>query len=283
MQGYKIIHRTYYNFTEPVSLGVHSLRLRPREDHELRIESMELKISPEADVHWHRDVEGNSVATASFSQPTQQLAIESELFIRQYLENPLDFLVAEYAVTYPFDYQADDRVLLSPYIDVSAGEDTAELDRWIDGVWRRGEAIETYGLLHRLTTHIYEKMIYRVREEPGVQSAETTLVEGTGSCRDFALLLMAAARRLGLAARFVTGYLHAPLSDAAGATHAWAEIYLPGAGWKGFDPTTGKIVGADHIAVAVARLPVSVPPVAGSFRGDASSTLEVGVWVSQCP
>jgi transglutaminase-like putative cysteine protease len=93
---------------------------------------------------------------------------------------------------------------------------------------------------------------------------------------------MAAARRLGLAARFVSGYLHAPLSSDSGATHAWAEIYLPGAGWKGFDPTTGAIVGTDHIPVAVARLPESVPPVAGSFRGSAGSQLEVGVWVSSC-
>ena len=282
MQRYKIIHRTYYNFTAPVTLGAHSLRLRPREGHELRIESLSLNISPDAEVRWHRDVEGNSVATACFSQPTQQLAIESELFIGQYLENPLDFLVADYAVTYPFNYQQDDLVLLSPYIDTPAGEDRLELQRWIGGVWRRAEAIETYSLLQRLTTCIYESMSYRVREEPGVQPAATTLALGAGSCRDFALLLMAAARQLGLAARFVTGYLHDPLSEAAGATHAWAEIYLPGAGWRGFDPTVGKIAGSDHIPVAVARLPVSVPPVAGSFRGDARSKLEVGVWVSQC-
>lgn len=280
MERYKIIHRTYYNFTEPVTLGVHSLLLRPREDHELRIESLDLKISPEAELLWHRDVEGNSVAMASFSQPTQQLAIESELIIRQYLEDPLDFLVEDYAVTYPFSYQQDDLILLSPYIDMP--DETAKaMRRWIDGIWPQGEPIETYGLLQRLTAYIYESMIYRVREEPGVQSAGTTLTEGTGSCRDFAFLLMSACRHLGLAARFVTGYLHAPLSEAAGATHAWAEIYLPGAGWKGFDPTTGTIVGADHIPVAVARLPSSVPPVAGSFIGAASSKLEVGVWVSK--
>ncbi|MDH4041533.1 MAG: transglutaminase family protein [Gammaproteobacteria bacterium] len=281
MERYRIVHRTYYNFTGSVSLGPHSLRLRPREDHELRIESLGLKISPEADVLWHRDVEGNSVAMASFTQPTRQLAIESELVIQQYLEDPLDFLVADYAVAYPFSYQQDDLVLLSPYLAMADGE-AAELKRWIGSIWRQGESIQTYSLLQRLTAAIYRNMTYRVREEPGVQTASTTLARGTGSCRDFAQLLMTAARQLGLAARFVTGYLHAPLSAAAGATHAWAEIYLPGAGWKGFDPTTGAIVGADHIPVAVARLAESVPPVAGSFRGVASAQLEVGVWVSKC-
>ena len=121
-----------------------------------------------------------------------------------------------------------------------------------------------------------------MREEPGVQSAIKTLACGTGSCRDFAFLFMEAMRCLGLAARFVSGYLYAPLIAEIGSTHAWAEVYLPGAGWKGFDPTIGKIVGSDHIAVAVARLPEAVPPIAGSFAGSADSSLNVGVWVSQC-
>jgi len=282
MQRYRIVHHTYYNFTSSVSLGAHSLRLRPREDHELRIESFSLAIAPEADVLWHRDVEGNSVAIATFTRPTRQLAIESELIIQQYLENPLDFLVADYAVAYPFSYQPQDRVLLLPYMAVAGEETSAALADWIGGFWRPGEPIQTYSLLQRLNTRIYSTMNYRVREEPGVQRATDTLARQSGSCRDFALLFMAAARQLQLAARFVTGYLHAPLSGDVGATHAWAEVYLPGAGWKGFDPTTGTMVGTDHIPVAVARLPESVPPVAGSFRGAANASLEVGVWVSRC-
>jgi transglutaminase-like putative cysteine protease len=283
MQRYKIIHRTYYNFSAPVTLGQHTLRLRPREDHEMLIEAFDIKISPEAVVLWHRDVESNSIAVASFDQPTQQLAIESEVIIQQYLENPLNFLVADYAVGYPFSYQQDDLVLLSPYISGSEGNTGEQLNSWINDLWRQGEAIETYGLLLRLTKAINEGMTYQIREEPGVQAANETLASRTGSCRDFAMLLMAAARQLGLAARFVTGYLHAPLSTDAGATHAWAEIYLPGAGWIGFDPTIGAIVGADHIPVAVARKAESVPPVAGTFVGNAASQLDVGVWVSRCP
>ncbi len=240
MQRYKIIHRTYYNFSAPVTLGQHTLRLRPREDHEMLIEAFDIKISPEAVVLWHRDVESNSIAVASFDQPTQQLAIESEVIIQQYLENPLNFLVADYAVGYPFSYQQDDLVLLSPYISGSEGNTGEQLNSWINDLWRQGEAIETYGLLLRLTKAINEGMTYQVREEPGVQAANKTLASRTGSCRDFAMLLMAAARQLGLAARFVTGYLHAPLSTDAGATHAWAEIYLPGAGWIGFDPPLAR-------------------------------------------
>ncbi|PLW69340.1 transglutaminase family protein [Pseudohalioglobus lutimaris] len=282
MQRYKILHRTYYNFSNPVTLGPHILRLRPREDHELRIEAFDLKISPEANVLWHRDVESNSIAIASFSQPTQQLAIESEVIIQQYLEKPLDFLVADYAVNYPFRYQQDDLVLLAPYLSGSSTPADPQLAQWIEAIWHKGEAIETYGLLQRITDAIHQRMTYKVREEPGVQTANDTLSRASGSCRDFAMLLMAAARQLGLAARFVTGYLHAPLSTDAGATHAWAEIYLPGAGWKGFDPTIGAIVGTDHIPVAVARVAESVPPVEGTFVGNAGAELDVGVWVSQC-
>ena len=126
-------------------------------------------------------------------------------------------------------------------------------------------------------------MQYRVREEPGVQSAQYTLSSNNGSCRDFAQLFIETARCLGLASRFVSGYLYAPLmSDMVGATHAWAEVYLPGAGWKGFDPTIGKIAGSDHIAVAVSSQAESVPPIGGSYTGAGKSILDVGVWVSKC-
>jgi transglutaminase-like putative cysteine protease len=116
-----------------------------------------------------------------------------------------------------------------------------------------------------------------------VQSARETLSLGSGSCRDFALLFMEAVKCLGLASRFVSGYLYAPLmSSQVGSTHAWAEVYLPGGGWKGFDPTIGDIVGSDHIPIAVSRLAESVPPISGSYRGSAESKLDVGVWVSEC-
>ena len=283
MQRYKILHRTYYNFSGAVTLGPHYLRLRPREDYDLHIESSTLTITPPATLLWHRDVESNSVATATFDVSVNQLAIESEVIIQQFNEAPLDFLVADYAVNYPFTYLPEDRIMLLPYMAFPEEKVKTQLTEWIAGFWQPEESIQTYTLLQRLGTHINQTLSYRIREEPGVQTVGQTLDFGTGSCRDFALLFMEAARCLGFASRFVSGYLHAPPSAANyGSTHAWAEVYLPGAGWKGFDPTVGTIAGTDHIAVAVARLPASVPPIAGSFVGPPGSTLHVGVWVTKC-
>ena len=282
MQRYKIVHRTYYNFSAAVRLEPHALRLRPREGHELRIESSSLKIAPPATLRWHRDVDDNSVAIATFDSPASQLSIESEVIIQQYNRAPLDFLVADYAVNYPFEYRAEDRVVLLPYMKVATHETMGPMTEWLKNVWQPGEGLQTYALLQRLSGHIHETLTYQIREEPGVHTPEKTLSCGTGSCRDFACLFMEAARRLGLASRFVSGYLYAPPSTANfGATHAWAEVYLPGAGWKGFDPTIGEVVGTNHVAVAVARLPDSVPPVAGSFVGPAGASLDVGVWVTE--
>lgn len=282
MLRYKILHRTYYNFSAEVQLGPHVLRLRPREGHELHIESALLRLTPPAILRWHRDVEDNSVATATFAMPARQLLIESEVVIQQYNEAPLDFLVADYAIDYPFAYNPEDWVVLSPYMNGAVLDPGDPLAVWVAGIWQPGEPIQTYALLERLALHIRQTLTYRIREEPGVQTAADTLSRGTGSCRDFANLFMEAARYLGLAARFVSGYLHAePSPFNYGATHAWAEVFLPGAGWKGFDPTLGKIVGTDHIAVAVARLPEAVPPIAGSFVGPPGSSLDVGVWVTE--
>ena len=284
MQRYKILHRTYYNFSAEVRLEPHALRLRPREGHELRIESSTLKIMPSATVRWHRDVEDNSVAIATFATPANQLSIESEVIIQQYDQAPLDFLVAVYATDYPFDYTPEDGVVLAPYMGSTEETGAVPIVEWLADIWQPGEPIQTYALLQRLAVRIHQTFSYQLREEPGVQTPAETLSRGTGSCRDFASLFMEAVRRLGLASRFVSGYLHAPPSAVDfGSTHAWAEVYLPGAGWKGFDPTLGEIVGPNHIAVAVARLPESVPPVGGSFVGPPGAKLDVGVWVTQIP
>ena len=284
MQRFSILHRTYYNFSAQVQLGPHALRLRPREGHELRIESSTLEISPPATLRWQRDVEDNSVAIATFELPASKLAIESQVVIQQYNQNPLDFLLDDYATNYPFTYPPQDWALLAPYGECCDPSRSGALAEWVSGLWSPGEPIQTYGLLQRLNTRIHQTMQYQLREEPGVQSGAETLFRGTGSCRDFAVLFMETARCLGFASRFVSGYLHAPPSPANfGATHAWAEVYLPGAGWKGFDPTIGAMAGSDHIAVAVARLPESVPPVAGTFVGPPGSNLNVGVWVTKLP
>jgi transglutaminase-like putative cysteine protease len=282
MQRYRILHRTYYTFSSEVQLGPHVLRLRPREDHEVRIESATLAITPTATLRWHRDVEDNSVAIATFDVPASQLAIESDVVIQHFNAAPLDFLVDAQAVDYPFAYSAEDHPVLSPYLHDSRRTSGDPLKAWVESVWRPGERIQTYALLQRLCVRIHERVSYRMREEPGVQDAAETLALGTGSCRDSAALFIQAARCLGLAARFVSGYLQAePSAVNYGATHAWAEVYLPGAGWKGFDPSIGEMAGTQHIPVAVARLPESVPPVAGTFLGLPGASLSVGVWVSE--
>jgi transglutaminase-like putative cysteine protease len=279
MQRYRILHRTYYNFPAAVVLKPHTLRLRPRESHELLIESSSLTITPPATLRWHRDVEDNSVAIATFGTPSSQLLIESEVVIQQSNPAPLDFLVDDAAVDYPFVYPAADRAVLAPYMH--SHRDAATLADWVATVWKPHERLQTYALLERLASRIKQGFSYQVREAPGVQTPTETLRLGTGSCRDFACLFLEAARYLGLAARFVSGYLQVPPSTADfGSTHAWAEVYLPGAGWKGFDPTLGELAGPKHIAVAVTRLPDSVPPVAGAYLGPTGATLDVGVWVS---
>jgi transglutaminase-like putative cysteine protease len=283
MQRYEILHRTYYNFEAAVQLGPHSLRLRPREGHELRVESASVRTTPTSSLRWSRDVEDNSVAVATFESSASQLMIESHVIVQQYNQTPFDFLLADHAADYPFSYAPEDAAVLSPYMtgaDHGAHEQSA-LAGWVSAQLPADEPIQTFALLQRLNAHIHQSLSYRVREEPGVQTPAETLSLGTGSCRDWALLFMEAARRFGFAARFVSGYLNTPASPANyGATHAWAEVFLPGVGWKGFDPTTGLVVGTDHIAVAVARLPESVPPVEGSFIGAPGSSLDVGVWVT---
>jgi transglutaminase-like putative cysteine protease len=281
MRRLKILHRTYYNFHGSVQLQPHRLLLRPREGPGLHIEGSKLDIEPAAQIRWLRDAYDNSVAIATFGASTSHLAIVSECIVQQYDETPLDFLVADFAVHYPFIYDAESAEVLRPYLSVLEPGDQVALGAWVHRYWRPGEPVQTYGLLARLCAGIHQSLTYQAREQPGVQSARETLTRGVGSCRDFAHLFMEAGRFLGFAARFVSGYLYAPVADGrSGSTHAWTEVYLPGAGWKGFDPTSGEIAGSRHIAVAVARSPEAVSPVSGTFIGPPGSDLSVGVWVS---
>ncbi|HTE39861.1 MAG TPA: transglutaminase family protein [Steroidobacteraceae bacterium] len=282
MRRLKIVHRTFYNFPDVVQLEPHRLLLRPRADHEVRIESSALEISPTASLRWLRDVYGNSVAIATFEAAAQQLSVQSEVIVQHFNDAPLDFVVSEYAVNYPFAYESNELPILSPFLQLQDRTDSNVLKTWVQSFSSPG-TMQTYVLLQNICSGIHQSFTYKVREEPGVQTIAETLAMNTGSCRDFANLFMEAARSLGLAARFVSGYLYAPAAMAAnaGATHAWAEVYLPGAGWMGFDPTLGVMTNNDHIAVAVARLPESVPPIAGSYVGPPGATLNVGVWVSE--
>ena len=280
MLRYKIYHRTYYAFTNCVTLEQHSLLLRPRESHELRIESSVLNISPSATLLWHRDIEDNCVAIACFNVPSAELLIESEVVLQQYNDTNIEFFVSDYAKYFPFNYTLDDNAVLGPYTSTLESTDVKKLQQWVRTIWS-GETIETYELLLKFCVSIRESFLYTLRLEPGVQTVSETLSNGSGSCRDLAHLFMETVRSLGFAARFVSGYLYTYQSPASkGSTHAWVEVYLPGAGWMGFDPTNGELVGAYHFAVAVARLPEMIPPVSGSFVGMTGTYLDAGVWVT---
>jgi transglutaminase-like putative cysteine protease len=281
MKRYKIVHYTVYDFSGWVELLPHTARLRPREGHELRIETSKLDIFPEAALRWHRDVEGNSILVASFTDKTRTLSIMSEMLIQQYDQAPLDFLVADNAVNFPFRYSDYDSILLAAYMTLDQEAYGSAIENWMASLWRPGEQVQSVTLLQRLNQRIFESMRYLQRDEEGVQSPLRTLELGSGSCRDFASLFMLSAKKLGFAARFVSGYVYPNnLYAQSGSTHAWAEVFIPGAGWKGFDPTNGCIVGDQHISVAVARLPESVPPVEGSYLGAPEAVMKVSVWVA---
>ena len=228
-----------------------------------------LDIFPAHTVQWKRDVLDNSVALVGVAQPTELLRIASTVIIQHYDENPFDFLVDDYALMHPFAYTESDRIELDPFLRAVYPNDREFVIRWLeDSGWR--QPTQTFTLLDRINRGIAAGFAYQVREEQGVQSPGETLSKRSGSCRDFAALFAEACRHLGLASRFVSGYLFnwAGVADNA-STHAWAEVYLPGAGWKGFDPTSGEVTGDRHIAVAVARHPEAVPPVAGDYVGTA--------------
>ncbi|MFZ2450178.1 MAG: transglutaminase family protein [Methylovulum miyakonense] len=284
MHRLQINHLTVYQYSDTVTLLPHKLLLRPREGHDIRIESAELSISPAYQLHWQRDVYDNAVALATFTGQGKQLSIASRILLQRFDNQPLDFLVEDYAVYYPFQYDAAERIDLTPYLSALFEEDLGVLGSWMRQFWYAGQVVETYLLLDWVNKAIATGFTYQQREEPGVQTPAVTLNKRSGSCRDFATLFIEACHSLGLAARFVSGYLFSstlPLGQ--GSTHAWAEVYLPGVGWKGFDPTSGQLVGNDHIAVAVSRHPESVPPISGSFVADSPQSPVMSVVVEVSP
>ena len=280
-------HATTYRYREAVSFGEHRLMLRPRDSHDLRLLRSQLTLSPPGVVRWHYDVFGNSVAVASFSAPAEELKIASTLLLERYaLERPV-FPIAPEAETYPFVYSTSDRTDLGRLLEQHYPDPKGVVAAWAQQfVVQKG--IDTIELLATMNAAIKRDFAYASRDTEGTQSPIETLESGGGSCRDFALLLIEAVRCLGFGARFVTGYLYDPILDGgqgdavqgAGATHAWADIYLPGAGWVEYDPTNGLVAGENLIRVAVTRDPSQAIPVEGSFIGDPASFVAMDVQVT---
>ncbi|MEM1158143.1 MAG: transglutaminase family protein [Verrucomicrobiota bacterium] len=283
MRKIRISHVTTYSYSEAVEFGAHQLFIRPREGHDIRISSSKLRISPAAKVKWYRDLNGNSVADVQFSESAGELKINSEVVIEHYDESPYDFEIEDSAVNYPFNFRPFERLDLAPDLSPCYPNDQNLVENWVKQFWQSGRFVPTYELLQSMNLAIANQFEYQMREEPGVQRPEEILQSQRGSCRDYATLMIEACRYLGIPARFVSGYLNCPETVVGhGSTHAWTEIYLPGAGWKGFDSTSGSVTGPNHIAVAVARHPEAIPPVSGSFKsaGAVSSQMRVQVDVN---
>ena len=207
MRRLNIHHVTEYRFSAPVSLLPHRLLLRPRENHNVRIESSVLEIFPAHSLQWKRDVLDNSVAVVAFPEPADRLRITSNVVIQHYEENPFDFLVDDYAVMHPFEYAKQEQADLAPFREAVYPADREAIQHWLDGLGLL-RPMQTFTLLDRVNREILGRFFYQMREEPGVQPPSQTLACNSGSCRDFAALFMEACRHLGLASRFVSGYLY---------------------------------------------------------------------------
>ncbi|WP_375459981.1 transglutaminase N-terminal domain-containing protein [uncultured Enterovirga sp.] len=279
----RIRHRTAYRYPERVQLGPHRLMLRPRESRDLRLVSYELLVSPEARVTWAQDVFGNSVATATFSGPAGELVIDSVAELRLDAEAWPIFNIATDALSFPFRYSDEDWTDLGALALPVHADPDGRLRAWAQG-FVLGPATDTLSLLRDLSNGVATRVAYEIRDDEGTQSPGETLGRSRGSCRDLAVLFAEAARSLGFGARLVSGYLHNPDlesvgSAGAGSTHAWAEIYVPGAGWITFDPTNRSLGSANLIPVAVARDLRQAMPVIGSYSGGGSGPAEMSVEV----
>lgn len=289
MQRLFVEHKTVYRYRRPVNFGVHRLMFRPRDSHDLRLLDATISISPNANLRWLHDVFGNSVTLAEFTKPADELVCISKIEIERHpLPNKLNFPIEPFAKVIPFSYPLKEVPDLGRTIERHFPDPERMVTNWarkfLQGSF--GE-VSTENFLLALTTGIRDEFSYEIRHEPGVQNPVETLSRKAGSCRDFAVLMMEAVRSVGLAARFVSGYLYDPAIDGkqsetvgAGSTHAWVQVYLPGAGWLEFDPTNGSYGGTNLVPVAVAREPGQAVPVSGTFDGSPEDFIDMEVEVS---
>jgi transglutaminase-like putative cysteine protease len=283
----QIRHRTTYLYRIAVEFGEHRLMSRPRDSHDLRLIDTALSIDPPASsLRWIHDVFGNSIAIATFDQPAQKLTFDSGFRAEHFPAVTRELLVEPYASRFPFSYSAEDAMDLGRTKERHYPDPQHLVDEWAKAIAARTPGAHTLDVLTRMASAVRADFKYVAREEVGVQMPVETLALRSGSCRDFALFMMEAARSLGLAARFVSGYLYDEMLAGGGmlvgggATHAWLQVFLPGAGWIELDPTNALVGGHNLIRVAVARDPSQAVPLAGSYKGEKEDFISMSVEVA---
>jgi transglutaminase-like putative cysteine protease len=277
-----IRHLTTYHYKQPVAFGEHRMMLRPRDDDDQKVLESELEITPEpSQLAWTQDIFGNHVAIARFAGRASQLRFESTIRVDH---TPVGFGAADiedFARTHPFAYAVEDEPYLARFIAPLSR--SPGLDRWAAGFLREDGSADTRELLVDMTQTIRRTFKHMARHEKGTQSPTQTLQLRSGSCRDLAMLMIAALRSLGIAARFVSGYLHLGDDDddniTGGNTHAWVQVYVPGPGWVDFDPSSGMVGNQNLVRVAVVREPREAIPLRGTWLGTASDHLAMKVAV----
>ena len=289
---YEIVHTSIYKYRQPVRFGEHRVMFRPRDSHDLRVLATDLQVSPEANVRMIQDPHSNSVALVQPLAAADELKIVCGFVIEHAHTDNLELPLAPRAEIFPFAYSLEERFDLETYLRPHHDDPGGHLTAWARQFIRTDGYTATRNLLVHMNQFIRDNFRYAARDEEGTQTPQETLKLSTGSCRDFALLMMEAARRLGIATRFVSGYLYDPALDGgnaeegsiatvgAGATHAWLQAYLPGAGWVPFDPTNNLLGGNQLIRVGVARDPSQAAPVAGVWYGEADDYLGMTVNVA---
>ena len=285
----QVRHVTSYRYARPVKFGEHRAMFRPHESNDLRLTSFDITAAPAAVQHWVHDVFSNSKAILNFADapPSDTLEIVCTFNVVRSSVYAPTFPIAYVAQRFPFDYPAEQRIDLASLIKPEYDHPDKEVKGWAQRYVTQSGG-DTWTLLTTINRAIHDNFDYVRREEPGVQAPRETFNLGAGSCRDFAVLMMEAVRELGFAARFVTGYLYDPLTDqngggdgaamqGAGATHAWVQVFLPGAGWIEFDPTNGLVASGNLIRTGVARTPAQAVPLEGAFEGAAGDFLGMDV------